>query len=132
MRQYIRSKRPDFKIVAHIYPEFNPDPLYVNRTKVDFCGQTVSWYFQWQPEKVKHATAVVINDAQKYFPQVQGIPFIGVSTNAKGSLGYKSPSDVAKDIEAVIAAGARTLMVCNGSAMIAPGYFEVFRRYCGK
>lgn len=129
---HVKSRRPEFKVVAHIYPEFKPDPLYGNRTKVDFCGQTVSWYFQWQPEVIRHSTSVVINEAQKYFPQAQGIPFIGINTNAKSSLGYKTPEDVAKDIECVIAAGADTLMVCSGSAMITPGYFEVFKRYCGR
>ena len=29
-------------------------------------------------------------------------------------------------------AGGRTLMVCNGHSIIEPGYFEVFRKYCGK
>ena len=28
-------------------------------------------------------------------------------------------------------AGGRMLMVCNGPVMIEPGYFEVFRKYCG-
>ena len=127
---YIKSKRPEFKIVAHIYPEFNPDPLYGNRTKVDYCGQTVSWYFKWKPEKISGYTSIVTEKANDFFPGVQGIPFIGLNINSKSSLGYKTPADVENELKTIIATGADTLMVCTGSAMLAPGYFEVFKKYC--
>ncbi|MBP5530429.1 MAG: hypothetical protein J6Y54_00160 [Lentisphaeria bacterium] len=39
---------------------------------------------------------------------------------------------MAHELDLITAAGGRVLMVCDGSAMIAPGYFEVFRKYCGK
>ena len=127
---YIKSRRPEFKIVAHIYPEFNPDPLYGNRTRVDYCGQTVSWYFKWSPEKITDYTRVTIGKASDFFPGVQGIPFIGLNINPKSSLGYKTPADVESELKTIIATGADTLMVCTGSAMLAPGYFEIFQKYC--
>ena len=129
---YIKSKRPDFKVAVHIYPVFKYDELYGNRIKADFCGQTVSWYFKWNAEKIKKYTDVVLNNAQDYYSFAEGIPFIGINTDSSGSLGYKTPADVEDDIKAILAAGGRTLMVCSGISVIKDGYYDVFKKYCGK
>lgn len=128
---YVKAKRPDFRIVAHIYPEFEPNPLYGYLTRADYCGETVSWYFQWSPEKIAKYTAAVVNRKQPA-PGCAGVPFIGVSTNPRGSLGYKSPADVEKDLQIILRSGGNSLMVCNGDSMITPGYFEVFQKYCSR
>ena len=47
-------------------------------------------------------------------------------------LAYKSPEQLEAELRVILAVGGRTLMVCNGHDMIKPGYFEVFRKYCGK
>lgn len=52
MIDYVKSKHPDFKVVVHVYPTFLPEPLYGNRTKADFYGQTVAWYFPWDTDKI--------------------------------------------------------------------------------
>ena len=129
---YIKSKRPDFKIVAHYYPEFEPDPWYANRTRVDFIGQTVSWYFKWQDEDIARATKNILANAKVYHSDSEAIPFIGLNSNPNSSLGYKSPEDVERELKIIIDSGSNTLMVCSGSPVIQPGYFEVFKKYCGK
>ena len=126
---YVKSRRPDFKIVAHIYPEFEPEPLYGYLTRIDYCGETVSWYFQWSPEKIARCTDAVIG-RKELFSGCKGIPFIGVSTNPHGSLGFKTPEDVERELKIISESGATSLMVCNGNSMIVPGYFEVFQKYC--
>ena len=130
--EYIRSRRPDFKIVLHIYPEFRPDPLYGNRVEADFCGQTVAWYFKWPTEKIARHTRYVVEHAKDHHPNAEGIPFLGVNASPNGSLGFKTPAEVEEELRIILAAGGRTLMVCDGPAMIRPGYFEVFRKYCGR
>ena len=128
---HIRSRRPDFRIVLHIYPEFRPDPLYGNRVEADFCGQTVAWYFQWPPEKIARCTRYVVEHAKDFHPNSEGIPFLGLNTSPNGSLGFKTPAEVEEELKIILAAGGRTLMVCDGPGIIRPGYFEVFRKYCG-
>ena len=125
---YIKSKRPDFKIVAHYYPEFEPDPWYANRTRVDFIGQTVSWYFKWQDEDIARATKNILANAKVYHSDSEAIPFIGLNSNPNSSLGYKSPEDVERELKIIIDSGSNTLMVCSGSPVIQPGYFEVFKK----
>ena len=68
--------------------------------------------------------------AKDYYPNVEGIPFQGVNTNSNISLGYKTPADVEREIRQILAAGGKTLMVCDGPSIIEPGYFDVFRKYC--
>lgn len=129
---YIKSKRPDFKIVVHLYPDFKPDPLFGNRIKADYCGQTVAWYFKWDEEKIKKYTSVTVNHAKKYHSFAEGIPFLGLNTNKTSSLGYKTPDDVERELKAILCAGGRSLMVCCGRVIIENGYYEVFKKYCGK
>ena len=129
---YIKSRRPDFKVAVHIYPVFRHDVLYGNRVKADFCGQTVSWYFKWNAEKIKKYTRFVLNNARDYYAFAEGIPFIGINTDSTSSLGYKTPAELEDDIKAILAAGGRTLMVCSGVSVIKDGYYEVFKKYCGK
>jgi len=126
---YIKSRRPDFRIVVHLYPDFQPDPLFGNRVKADFCGQTVAWYFQWQPDKIERYTRHVVEHAKDHHPGSEGIPFIGVNTSRTGSLGFKTPETVERELRIILAAGGRTLMVCNGPAILEPGYFEIFKKY---
>ena len=129
---YIKLRRPKFKTVIHIYPEFRPEPLYGNRVAADFCGQTVAWYFKWPPEKIRRYTRFVLEHSRDFYPGAEGIPFLGVNTDPNGSLGFKTPEELDRELAVITAAGAETLMVCNGPAMLAPGYFEVFRKYCGR
>ena len=138
---YIKSKRPDFKIVVHIYPDFKNDPLFGNRTKADYCGQTVSWYFKFSEPKIRRYTKFVIEHAKDYYSFVEGIPFIGVAPTKTGSLtpepltgrlASKTPEEVEQELRIILSAGGRTLLVCNGDVILKDRYYEVFRKYCGK
>lgn len=131
MIDYVKGKHPDFKVVVHVYPTFLPEPLYGNRTKADFCGQTVAWYFPWAREKIGRYTRITVGEARKYHPEVQGIPFVGLNTKP-GSLWVKDAATLEKELQTILEAGGDTLMVCNGADMLDPGIFEVFRKYCGK
>lgn len=129
---YIKSKKPHYKIVVHIYPDFKADPLYGNRVKAEFCGQTVAWYFQWNQEKIKKYTAVTVNRARDHHSFAQGIPFLGLNTDKTSSLGYKTPADVERELKTILSAGGDTIMICCGRTIIEEGYYEVFKKYCGK
>ncbi|MBO4512816.1 MAG: hypothetical protein J5746_08615 [Victivallales bacterium] len=132
MIDYVKEKRPDFKVLAHYWPSFEPDPLFANRTKVDYCCQTVAWYFQWPLDKVTNYTKYVLKHAKKYHSNSEGIPFVGLNAKQGEALAYKSPEQLEIELQTILAAGGRTLLVCNGHDMIKPGFYEVFKKYCGK
>ena len=131
MIDYVKSKHPDFKVVVHVYPTFLPEPLYGNRTKADFCGQTVAWYFPWNEKKIARYTRFVIDKQNMYFKGVRGIPFVGLNRNPS-SLWVKDAATLDKELRTILAAGGDTLMVCNGNDMLKPGIYEIFKKYCKK
>ena len=131
MIDYVKSKHPDFKVVVHVYPTFLPEPLYGNRTKADFCGQTVAWYFPWNTEKIARYTRITVDDQNKYFKDVQGVPFVGLNRKP-GSLWIKDATTLEKELQVILETGGDVLMVCNGDDMIKPGIYEVFKKFCGK
>ncbi len=131
MIDYVKNKRPGFKVVIHVYPTFLPEPLYGNRTKADFCGQTVAWYFPWASEKIARYTRITIGDQNKYFQDVQGVPFVGLNRNP-GSLWVKDAATLEQELQVILEAGGDMLMVCDGNDMIKPEIYPVFKKFCGK
>lgn len=132
MIDYVKSNHPDFKVVVHVYPTFLPEPLYGNRVKADFCGQTVAWYFPWPEEKIRKYTKTVIGEQNRHFNDVTGVPFVGVNATPGKSLWRKDPATLEKELKILLDSGADSLMICNGAAMLEPGYFEIFKKYCGE
>ena len=130
MIDYVKSRHPDFRVVVHVYPTFLPEPLYGNRLKADFCGQTVAWYFPWSTEKIAEHTQITVRDQNKYFKGVRGVPFVGLNQRP-GSLWIKDASTLEAELRTILSAGGDMLMVCNGKDMIKPGIYDVFRKYCG-
>ena len=130
MIDYVKSRHPDFRVVIHVYPTFLPDPLYGNKLKADFCGQTVAWYFPWDAEKISRYTAVTVTDQNKHFKDVKGVPFLGLN-RAPGSLWVKDAEVIDRELRTILEAGGDMLMVCDGDDMLQPGIDAVFMRYCG-
>ncbi len=130
MISYVKSRHPDFKVVVHIYPFLQQEPLYGNRVNADFCGQTVAWYFPWKEKKIREYTKAVLAGQNDYFKNVSGVPFLGINTKPGGSFWRKSPETLEKELHILLDSGADTLMVCSGAAMIEPEYFEIFKKYC--
>ncbi len=85
MAAYVRSLDPNLKTAAHVYPVFQAEPLYGNRLDIDYCAQTVAWFFPpyWGEDKIVRYTREVVNDATRYYPRQAGIPFIGMYVTCK-------------------------------------------------
>jgi len=82
---YVRKLKPGIKTASHIYPVFTADPVYGNRFDVDYCCQTVTWYFEsfGDLKKVDY-TEKVLKDDKRYFPRPTGIPSIGICIDKTG------------------------------------------------
>jgi hypothetical protein len=80
LADHCRKFRPGIKIATHVYPTFIPEPVYGNRLDVDYCMQTVAWFFKpfWDSAKVKNYTRKVVREEKCYFTRAQGIPFVGI------------------------------------------------------
>ena len=49
-----KDARPDAIVTNHVWPPFNPNPYYGNRLRLDYCTQTISWFYRpnWSIERV--------------------------------------------------------------------------------
>jgi hypothetical protein len=114
MADHVRAVRPSAKVAVHVYPVFAPEPLYGNRLDVDYCCQTVAWFFEpyWPAEKVARCARTVVREQNRYWRRQQGIPFVGVY--AQRAVADKSPERLAEELR-TIKRHARTysLSVCS-------------------
>jgi hypothetical protein len=98
----VRELKPGAKTVIHVYPVFQPQPLYGSRLKVDYCCETVAWFFKpyWPDDKIVRYTRVVTNREGRAWPQSRGIPFIGLFVGRK-AYANKSPERLAHELTLV-------------------------------
>ena len=111
---FVRQIKPDAKLAIHVYPVFLPEPLYGNRLDVDYCCQTVAWFFKpyWSREKITRYTRVVVNEADRYHSRQQGIPFVGVYVGRVYA--DKSAARLAEELRVIYeTAGTTSLSVCS-------------------
>jgi len=114
LADYVREVRPGAKTVIHVYPVFLPDPLYGNRLDVDYCCQTVAWFFKpyWSREKIERYTRTVVEQQNRYHARQQGIPFVGVYVGRPYA--DKSPERLAEELRIIKESGKTTsLSVCS-------------------
>lgn len=92
----VKAVRPGLKTAIHLYPDFDPNPLYGHRLPVDYLGQTVAWFYQpyWSPEKVYYQTRLHQSLSGRYQRKNRFVPFVGV---ARGKL-LKSPEQVRQEL----------------------------------
>jgi len=115
IRERALALNPNFKLAIHIYPDFDPNPYYANSLPVDYCGQTISWFFKpfWSYERQYEVTGRCAEGHGKFFAFNAFVPFIG----AYAKNNAKSPDRLRTEIR--IAGSAQT-----GKIMMA--FYETF------
>ena len=88
LADFARSLRPDIKTTIHVWPSYMPEPTYGNRLDLDYCSQTVAWFFPpyWPREKIAQYTRTVVEDGKKYNKRSKGIPFVGIYLGRKSTV----------------------------------------------
>lgn len=132
MVDFIKSLRPDFKVMTHVYPVFLAEPLYGNRLKTDFCGQTAAWYFLWPREKIVEYSKIITAEQNRYFPEVKGVPFLGFyNVGPTSAFPVKTAERVEMELQAMLEGGADSVMICSlNSVLDNPEVSAVFKKYC--
>ena len=127
---FVRRIKPEAKLAIHVYPTFLPEPLYGNRLDVDYCCQTVAWFFKpyWSLDKVARYTRVVVNEAKRHHPRQQGIPFVGVYVGR--AYADKSPERLAEELRVIHEIdGTNSLSVCGYNEFVKhPSMAEVVKQ----
>lgn len=76
--EHAKAIKPDATVTNHVWPPFYPDEYYGNRLRLDFCTQTISWFYppHWSLERVEFETAEMKRlEAPK---RNTFVPFIGL------------------------------------------------------
>ncbi|MBN1672895.1 MAG: hypothetical protein JXR37_17755 [Kiritimatiellae bacterium] len=116
-REAVLAVKPGLKLACHIYPDFDPNPLYGNRLPVDYCGQTTAWFFKpyWSPEKMYHKARVYRAAQGTYVPNNTHVPFIGIFE--KNGL-LKSPERLRQEIRIAGSSGSDTIMIAFAATFV--------------
>ena len=53
--KHTKTSNPDSIIMNHVWPPFNPDPYYGCDLRLDYCTQTISWFYrpEWSLDRVR-------------------------------------------------------------------------------
>lgn len=113
--KYARSKRPDIKLTTHIYPVFAPNPIYGSQLPLDYCGQTVAWFFKphWNLEKVKRYAYEVVQGAIQDKSAAAGAPFVGIYTLPPYDMHAKSADRVRQELRMIKKSGACAIQMAE-------------------
>jgi hypothetical protein len=132
---FVRKEKPEAKIVTHVYPTFIPNPVYGNLLDVDYCCQTVAWYFKpyWPLDKVKKYTEFVIGEDKKYNSKAKGIPFVGIY-QYQSRPALNKPTDVfRKELKTIRSCGTQSFSICPFKIFVQkPELGKVFLEEMGK
>ncbi len=132
MVDYAKSIRPDAVTANHIWPVFQPDPLYGNRLKIDYCAQTAAWFFYWDPFRIASYAKIITEEQNKFFPDVKGVAFIGYYDAALSNyiFDHKSPQRVELELRSILKGGSRMLSMNNLNDLLAnPDVAAAFKKF---
>ena len=70
--------KPEAIVMNHLWPPFRPNPYYGNRLKLDYCSQTISWFYKptWSLDRVEFEAAEMKRLEDRSANVF--VPFIGV------------------------------------------------------
>jgi hypothetical protein len=128
---YAREKKPGIILTCHVWPNFAPDPLYGSRLPLNYCGQTVDWFFEplWGFDKVESYLDQMAGS--EHNPGSLQAPFIAVFTppyTAFPANVQKSPERIRKDLRLIKNSGAQALQMAElGNILNDPAIAAVVR-----
>ncbi|HOI55419.1 MAG TPA: family 10 glycosylhydrolase [Phycisphaerae bacterium] len=108
VRETVLAAKPTMKVAIHVYPDFDPDPLYGNRLAVDYCGQTIAWFYvpHWPFERILENQKAYMAAQGRHVPWNRHVAFVGCRADDAA----KSPERLRREIRLAGACGCRHMM----------------------
>lgn len=108
--EHAKGVKADALITNHIWPPFRPNPDYASRLRLDYCSQTISWFYRphWSLERVRFEARQMKrleNPANNRF-----VPFIGLFD--KPHL-LRTPPRIAAEMTIALEYGVGSLVFCS-------------------
>ena len=110
---YTRAKeiKPDCLVTNHIWPPFNPDPYYGRDLRLDFCTQTISWFYRpnWSLEMVRFEAS---EHARLQRPERNRfVPFIGLFWREPYQ--RRTPERIEAELQIALEVGKGSITFCT-------------------
>ena len=105
---HAKSINPNAIVTNHVWPHFLPDEYIGAKYKLDYCTQTISWFYppEWRLERVEMEAAEM---KRLENPEINRfVPFIGIH-NLPGFV--RTPERLAREIEIALKYGGGNLVI---------------------
>lgn len=120
LSEHAKSVDPDALVTNHVWPPFRPNPQYGHRLNLDYCSQTISWFYQ--PDRsLDHVAFEAKRHARLAGDSNEFAPFIGLFDDPTL---LREPDRVAREIEIALEHGDGNLVFCPLAAPYAHEEFE--------
>ncbi len=108
--EHAKAIKPQAIVTNHVWPPFYPNEYYGNRLRLDYCTQTISWFYppHWSLRRVEFETAEMkrLEDPNRN----TFVPFIGLYSDPYL---VRSPERVAEEFEIAGSYVDRHVVLCN-------------------
>ena len=119
---HAKSVAPDAVITNHVWPPFRPDPTYGRDLRLDYCTQTIAWFYRpnWSKDRVRDEAerhARLAGEANTF------VPFIGMH-DEEGV--RRSPGQLQIELEIALEYGDGHVTLCTlGAPHASPDHAAV-------
>jgi hypothetical protein len=102
----------DALVTNHVWPPYAPEPYYGHRLPLDYCTQTISWFYRpaWSTERVAFEAAEharLAGEANEF------VPFVGLFDDPYQR---RPPERLARELEIALEHGDGSLVLCTLAA----------------
>lgn len=111
--EHAKAVDPDAVVINHVWPPFRPNPYYAHRLSLDYCTQTISWFYRpaWGLERVEFEAAEharLEGDANAF------VPFVGVYDDPSH---LRSPERLRRELEIGLEYGEGSVVLSTLEAL---------------
>lgn len=121
---HAKDEQSNSVVTNHVWPPLNPNPYYGHRLTLDYCTQTIAWFYRpnWSIDRVEFEAAEHIRlegEANTF------VPFIGM---ANEKYKRRSPARLERELEIAMEYGNGSLVLCPlGAPHTDPKYTDVVK-----
>jgi hypothetical protein len=110
LNEEAKSVNPDAVVTNHLWPPFYPNESYGWRLKMDYCTQTISWFYRpsWSLERVEFEASEMKRLEDKAHNTF--VPFIG---HYSDPYLVRSPDRLEKEFQIAARYGDGHVVLCN-------------------
>lgn len=107
--EHAKDEQSDALVMNHVWPPLNPNPYYGHQLELDYCTQTISWFYRpaWSLDRVEFEAA---EHARLEGEANTFVPFIGLSDD---EYQRRSPARLKRELEIALEYGDGSLVLCT-------------------